>query len=337
MTEPASAVSLRAITRHFGDVKAVDGIDVEVADGEFFSLLGPSGSGKTTCLRLIGGFERPDSGTIQIFGEQVQDKPPFARPVNTVFQDYALFPHMTVANNIGYGLRLKKLPKSTIRERVGKMLDLVQLPQVADRRPSQLSGGQKQRISLARALVNEPKILLLDEPLGALDLKLRQSMQVELKAIQKQVGITFVYVTHDQEEALAMSDRLAIFNQGKIEQIGSPQEVYDRPKTGFVADFVGASNRFAGALAKRLNDSEQPFIVRPEKIRLQRGEAPDGYRSIEGRVVEAIFLGPYTQFHVEVEGQQVRISIQNTEPHDFSIDQPVTVAFHPDEIRLLEP
>ena len=336
MSETPDAVSLTGVKRHFGAVKAVDGIDLSVRDGEFFSLLGPSGSGKTTCLRLIGGFEQPEAGSIQIFGEAVEGTPPYARAVNTVFQDYALFPHMTVADNVGYGLRLKRTPKAEIKRRVADMLDLVHLPEVSDRRPNQLSGGQKQRVALARALVNQPKILLLDEPLGALDLKLRQAMQVELKSIQKQVGITFVYVTHDQEEALAMSDRLAIFNQGKIEQVGPPDEVYEYPHTTFVADFVGSSNRFEGELAKKINGQGSPFIVRPEKIILSRDKVPDGYVSLSGRVSDHTFLGMYTRFLVDVDGFAIKIVLQNTEPHDFAVDETVRVAFHPSEIRVLE-
>ena len=336
MSESTDAVALIGVTRHFGTVKAVDGIDLSVRDGEFFSLLGPSGSGKTTCLRLIGGFEQPQTGSIKIYGEAVEGTPPYARSVNTVFQDYALFPHMTVADNIGYGLRLKRIAKTDIRRRVGEMLALVQLPDVGDRRPSQLSGGQKQRVALARALVNQPKILLLDEPLGALDLKLRQTMQSELKAIQKQVGITFIYVTHDQEEALSMSDRLAIFNEGKIEQVGPPNEVYEYPHTAFVSTFVGSSNRFEGELARRLNGAPTPFIVRPEKIVLTRNDVPDGYVRMEGRVTAHTFLGMYTRFSVDVEGCLLQVVLQNTEPHDFEVGEAVQVAFPQGEIRVLQ-
>ena len=336
MTENADAVTLKGIKRYFGSVKAVDGVDLTVRDGEFFSLLGPSGSGKTTCLRLIGGFDQPTEGQIEIFGEQVQGVPPFKRAVNTVFQDYALFPHMTVAENVGYGLRIKKVPKAQIRTRVSEMLDLVHLPDVGGRKPSQLSGGQKQRVALARALVNQPKILLLDEPLGALDLKLRQTMQLELKEIQKRVKITFIYVTHDQEEALAMSDRLAIFNQGKIEQLGAPEDVYEYPNTAFVADFVGTSNRFEGPLAQSLNEgSDASFVVRPEKIKLVRGAGPAGHRVMQGKVIDYTFVGMYTKFLVDVDGFTVKVVLQNTEPHDFSVGEAVTVAFPPGEMRVL--
>ena len=228
-----SAIRFDKVSRHFGDVKAVDAVDLEIQDGEFFSMLGPSGSGKTTCLRMIAGFDRPTSGSIHLYGQEVSDLPPYDRDVNTVFQDYALFPHMTVGDNIAYGLMIKRVLKTERAKRVDEMLDLVQLAGFAARKPSQLSGGQRQRVALARALINHPKVLLLDEPLGALDLKLRQQMQVELKSIQKRVGITFIFVTHDQEEALTMSDRIAVFNQGKIEQIGSPSDVYEKTRVLF--------------------------------------------------------------------------------------------------------
>jgi putative spermidine/putrescine transport system ATP-binding protein len=235
-------IHLRGLTKRYGDFAAVDGVDLDVAQGEFFTLLGPSGSGKTTTLRLIAGFAVPDAGTIELRGTDVTQLPPYARDVNTVFQDYALFPHMTIGDNVEYGLKIAKVDKAERKRRATEALELVRLPSYEDRKPSQLSGGQRQRVALARAIVNRPKVLLLDEPLGALDLKLRQEMQVELKRIQGDVGITFVYVTHDQEEALTMSDRLAVFNAGKIEQIGAPAEVYERPANRFVAGFVGVSN-----------------------------------------------------------------------------------------------
>ena len=244
MTNPA--IRFEKVSRHFGDVKAVDAVDLEIKDGEFFSMLGPSGSGKTTCLRMIAGFDRPTSGSIHLYGQEVSDLPPYDRDVNTVFQDYALFPHMTVGDNVAYGLMIKRVPKAERAKRVDEMLDLVQLAGFAARKPSQLSGGQRQRVALARALINHPKVLLLDEPLGALDLKLRQQMQVELKKKKKRVGITFIFVTHDQEEALTMSDRIAVFNQGKIEQIGSPSDVYERPASSFVAWLVGTSKNVSG-------------------------------------------------------------------------------------------
>src|SRR5687768_2894007 len=271
-----TAVEFRNVTRLFsvahkglsGDVRAVDDVSLKINDGEFFSLLGPSGSGKTTSLRMIAGFDRPTSGQILLYGQEVSNLPPYERDVNTVFQDYALFPHMTVGENIAYGLMIKKVAKAERVERVDETLDLVRLSGFADRKPSQLSGGQRQRVALARALINHPRVLLLDEPLGALDLKLRQQMQSELKAIQQRVGITFIYVTHDQEEALTMSDRLAVFNHGRIEQVGSPADVYERPATEFVASFVGVSNLVSGPLAQALTGQGATFSVRPEKIRL---------------------------------------------------------------------
>jgi len=267
MSNPA--IRFEGVSRHFGDIKAVDGVDIETADGEFFSMLGPSGSGKTTCLRMIAGFDRPTSGRIYLYGQDVSNLPPFERDVNTVFQDYALFPHMSVGENIAYGLMIRRVSKLERIKRVGEMLDLVQLTGFDSRKPSQLSGGQRQRVALARALINHPKVLLLDEPLGALDLKLRQQMQVELKSIQKRVGITFIFVTHDQEEALTMSDRIAVFNRGRIEQVGSPSQVYENPASPFVAGFVGTSNLIKGEIAKRITGSGDAFSIRPEKIQLR--------------------------------------------------------------------
>ncbi|MBI5293526.1 MAG: ABC transporter ATP-binding protein [Chloroflexi bacterium] len=303
-SSPAPAVSFVNVSRHFGEVKAVDGVSLDINDGEFFSLLGPSGSGKTTCLRLVAGFEQPTAGSIQLHGEEVANLPPYERDVNTVFQDYALFPHMTVGENVAYGLMIKKVPKPERDKRLGEMLELVRLPGLAGRRPSQLSGGQRQRVALARALINHPRVLLLDEPLGALDLKLRQQMQIELKAIQRQVRITFVFVTHDQEEALTMSDRLAVFNLGKIEQIGSPAEVYEHPATAFVAGFVGVSNLIRGEIAQAITGSAQTFSIRPEKIQLRDLGQPvsgDEY-SVEGRIRDVIYLGMHTRYLVELSG-----------------------------------
>ncbi len=299
-----SAVIFEKVSRHFGEVKAVDEVDLEIKGGEFFSLLGPSGSGKTTCLRLIAGFDRPTFGRILLYRQDVSALPPYERDVNTVFQDYALFPHMTVGENIAYGLMVKKTPKEQRQRRVDEMLDLVQLSGMAGRKPSQLSGGQRQRVALARALINNPKVLLLDEPLGALDLKLRQQMQVELKAIQQRVGITFVFVTHDQEEALTMSDRIAVFNKGKIEQVGSPAEIYEHPATAFVAGFVGVSNLVGGDLAKRITGSASRFSIRPEKIHLQKpGEATvPGQIVADGLVRDVVYLGLYTRYLVELTG-----------------------------------
>ncbi|MBN8581344.1 MAG: ABC transporter ATP-binding protein [Anaerolineae bacterium] len=298
------AIKFDNVSRHFGDVKAVDGADLEIRDGEFFSMLGPSGSGKTTCLRMIAGFDRPTSGRIFLYGQDVSDLPPYERDVNTVFQDYALFPHMTVADNIAYGLMVKNVAKAERLKRADEMLDLVQLSGFGGRKPSQLSGGQRQRVALARALINHPKVLLLDEPLGALDLKLRQQMQVELKAIQKRVGITFIFVTHDQEEALTMSDRIALFHQGKIEQIGSPSEIYEHPASAFVAGFVGTSNLVSGEVAERITGSDITFSIRPEKIHLGsiNETAPSDNYTSDGTVRDVIYLGLYTRYLVELEG-----------------------------------
>jgi putative spermidine/putrescine transport system ATP-binding protein len=308
------AVRLGGVSRWFGEVRALDDVSVEIADGEFFSLLGPSGSGKTTCLRLIAGFEHPDSGQIAIHGVNVAGAPPYERDVNTVFQDYALFPHMTVGQNVEYGLMIRKLPASERRRRADEMLELVKLSGMRGRKPSQLSGGQRQRVALARALVNQPRVLLLDEPLGALDLKLREQMQVELKALQRQVGITFIYVTHDQGEALSMSDRLAVFNHGRIEQIGTPAAIYEHPATAFVASFVGVSNVCGGELAQRLNGATAAFAIRPEKIRIVDRAAAlgDGWVSATGLVDSAVYLGASTRYCVSlVGGGQLCVLQQN--------------------------
>jgi len=299
-----SAILFKNVSRHFGEVRAVDNVGLEIKDGEFFSMLGPSGSGKTTCLRMIAGFDRPTSGQIILYGQDVSNLPPYERPVNTVFQDYALFPHMTIDENIGYGLMIKGVSKKKRAKLVGEMLDLVRLPGFGYRKPSQLSGGQRQRVALARALINHPKVLLLDEPLGALDLKLRQQMQVELKNIQREVGITFIFVTHDQEEALTMSDRIAVFNEGKVEQVGSPAEVYEHPSTPFVAGFVGTSNLVSGEVAQRITGSPNRFSVRPEKIHLAAVDQKieDDMFVANGSVRDVIYLGLYTRYLVELEG-----------------------------------
>ena len=298
------AIIFNHVSRHFGELKAVDDVMLEIVDGEFFSMLGPSGSGKTTCLRMIAGFDRPTAGQILLFGEDVSNLPPYDRPVNTVFQDYALFPHMTVDENIGYGLMIKKVSKEERVRRVDEMLDLVRLPGYGQRKPSQLSGGQRQRVALARALINHPRVLLLDEPLGALDLKLRQQMQVELKNIQQKVGITFVFVTHDQEEALTMSDRIAVFSEGRIEQVGTPAEVYEHPSTPFVAGFVGTSNLVNGEVAKRITGSDAKFSIRPEKIHLSAvdGKIGSDMFSVDGKVRDVVYLGLYTRYLVELMG-----------------------------------
>ena len=334
----APAIRFEQVSRHFGEVKAVDQVDLEIRDGEFFSMLGPSGSGKTTCLRMIAGFDRPTAGHIFLYGQDVSDLPPYERDVNTVFQDYALFPHMTVQDNIAYGLMIKGVDKSERLKRAEEMLELVRLPGFGARKPSQLSGGQRQRVALARALINHPKVLLLDEPLGALDLKLRQQMQVELKAIQKRVGITFIFVTHDQEEALTMSDRIAVFNEGKIVQVGTPSEIYERPASPFVAGFVGTSNLVSGELAKRLTGSEQMFSVRPEKIHLVSMDAkPESdMLSVEGVVRDVIYLGLFTRYLVEADGVDLVVVEQNLKTTSMDVlsakGQKVRLLWHKDHI-----
>ncbi len=310
----AAAVRLDGVRKRFGDVEAVAGIDLEVDDGEFFSMLGPSGSGKTTTLRMIAGFEAPTAGRILLHGQDVTRLPPFERDVNTVFQDYALFPHMDVADNVAYGLMIRKVPGSERKRRVAEALRMVRLEGFDRRKPGQLSGGQRQRVALARALVNRPRVLLLDEPLGALDLKLRQEMQIELKVIQHQVGITFIYVTHDQEEALTMSDRLAVFSDGRIEQIGSPAEVYERPATTFVAGFVGTSNLLRGDVARGIVGREGTFTVRPEKIRLAEPDDPVAAdeTSARGRIREVVYLGSDTRYIVALDaGGELVVTQQN--------------------------
>src|SRR6266516_4983915 len=289
------------LTKRFGEVLAVDSVDLEVRRGEFFTMLGPSGSGKTTTRRLIAGFERPDEGRVELAGNDVSREPPYARNVNTVFQDYALFPHMTVLENVEYGLMVRKVRKDDRHRRAHAALEMVRLGGLARRKPSQLSGGQRQRVALARAIVNQPSALLLDEPLGALDLKLRQEMQVFLKALQRDLGITFIYVTHDQEEALTMSDRLAVFNEGRIEQLGSPAEVYEHPQTEFVAGFVGVSNV--------LERDGRRFTIRPEKIRMTEGGPGES-----GVVREVVYVGMVTRYVVDLDsGGELVVIRQNLE------------------------
>jgi putative spermidine/putrescine transport system ATP-binding protein len=308
------AIKLEGLEKSFGDVVAVGGVDLEIADGEFFSMLGPSGSGKTTTLRLIAGFELPTAGRILLHGKDVTNVPPFDRDVNTVFQDYALFPHMTVGQNVAYGLEIRKVPKGEREARVADAMQMVRLEGFEKRKPGQLSGGQRQRVALARALVNRPRVLLLDEPLGALDLKLREEMQIELKAIQKEVGITFIYVTHDQDEALTMSDRLAVFNRGFIEQVGTPADTYEHPATTFVAGFVGTSNLLRDDVARAVIGRNGMFTVRPEKIRIgdpAEQPAEDEYSAL-GEVREVVYLGSDTRYIVSLDaGGELVVTEQN--------------------------
>ncbi|WP_211238341.1 ABC transporter ATP-binding protein [Deinococcus pimensis] len=324
------AVSLRDVSCAFGAVKAVDGVSLDVREGEFFSLLGPSGSGKTTCLRLIGGFELPSRGRIELFGRDASRLPPYARDVNTVFQDYALFPHMNVRDNVAYALTVRGVGRRERWRRAEEMLDLVKLSGFGDRRPAQLSGGQRQRVSLARALVSAPRVLLLDEPLGALDLKLREEMQSELRGLQRQLGITFVYVTHDQGEALSMSDRVAVFAGGRVVQMGSPRDVYEFPRTAFVARFVGSANVLDGALV-----GERPgrmFALRPERVRL---EAPLTPGAVQGVVEGVLYQGAMTRCEVRVAGVRVSALVP-TSAGVPAVGESVGVTWPADALRPLE-
>ena len=332
--ETDEAVRLDGVRKRFDDVVAVDGVTLEILEGEFFSMLGPSGSGKTTCLRMIAGFEIPSEGRVLLRGRDVTGRPPYERDVNTVFQDYALFPHMDVQENVEYGLRVRRVPRAERRARAGEMLSIVRLEDLGERSPSQLSGGQQQRVALARALVNRPKVLLLDEPLGALDLKLRQAMQIELKRIQREVGITFVYVTHDQEEALTMSDRLAVMNEGRVEQAGTPVEVYERPASDFVAGFIGVSNL--------LERDGRHVTVRPEKIRiLDDGEQPEpGAHVEEGTIGDVVYVGSVTRYFVDLaRGDRLVVVRQNLEPaahHAAARGRTVRLAWRPEQSVEIE-
>jgi putative spermidine/putrescine transport system ATP-binding protein len=348
MSEPASTdapagvpgslqrpdIRLVGLRKRYGEITAVDGIDLEIARGEFFTLLGPSGSGKTTTLRLIAGFELPDAGRVELAGTDVSQRPPYARDVNTVFQDYALFPHMTVLDNVAYGLRVRRVPGPERRRRAEEALAMVRLEGYGRRKPAHLSGGQRQRVALARAIVNRPQVLLLDEPLGALDLKLRQQMQVELKSIQGEVGITFVYVTHDQEEALTMSDRLAVFSAGRIEQVGSPAEVYERPANEFVAGFVGVSNV--------LDRDGRRFTVRPEKVHLLAdGAGPEGLHVESGTVRDVAYVGMITRYLVALDGggelQVVRQNLETSSSEALEArGRRVRVAWREDQVYAID-
>ena len=322
-------VRLSGLHKSYGEVVAVAGIDLEIARGEFFTLLGPSGSGKTTTLRLIAGFEQPDAGLVELAGQDVGDLPPYDREVNTVFQDYALFPHMTVAANVEYGMRVRKVPRSDRARRVTEALEMVRLSGFESRKPGELSGGQRQRVALARAIVNRPRVLLLDEPLGALDLKLREQMQVELKGIQEEVRITFIYVTHDQDEALTMSDRIAVFNEGRVEQVGTPAEIYERPATRFVTGFVGVSNV--------LERGGKRFTVRPEKIRLlEPTDEGAGLHTERGVIRDVAYAGMITRYLVQLdEGGELQVVRQNLETSSAeALEQrgrQVTVGWRPEQ------
>lgn len=313
------AVQFTNVSRQFGEVRAVDRVCIDIEDGEFFSMLGPSGSGKTTCLRLIAGFEQPDSGSIRIHGAEAAGLPPYQRDVNTVFQDYALFPHMNVRDNVAYGLKVKGVGKPERFQRADEALAMVALQGYEARKPMQLSGGQRQRVALARALVNRPRVLLLDEPLGALDLKLREQMQGELKKLQRQLGITFIFVTHDQTEALSMSDRVAVFNQGRIEQVDTPRNLYMKPATRFVAEFVGTSNVLVGDLAMQLSGSPQPFSIRPEHIRFADGPLASHEVAISGVLQDIQYQGSTTRYELILDnGQSLSVSQANSQWQDSS-------------------
>ncbi|QRM56068.1 ABC transporter ATP-binding protein [Sinorhizobium sp. BG8] len=328
-----SAVLFEKVSRHFGAVRAVDSVDLAVTEGEFFAMLGPSGSGKTTCLRLMAGFEQPTSGHIEIFGETAEGVPPYRRSVNTVFQDYALFPHLSILENVAYGLMVKGVEKTARLKAAEDALAMVKLPGYGTRRPGQLSGGQRQRVALARALVNRPKVLLLDEPLGALDLKLREQMQEELKSLQKELGITFVFVTHDQGEALSMADRIAVFNDGKIQQLGTPEEVYKRPKTRFVADFVGSSNVLPPDFVSRLGYAHSYASLRPESVSLGQGAA--GHKEFTGRVTAASFLGAANRITVEASGARIAAMV----PASTSVPaqgSAVVLSFLPSDLHMMD-
>jgi putative spermidine/putrescine transport system ATP-binding protein len=302
-----SAIEFRGVSRVYGEVRAVDDVSFVIEQGEFFAMLGPSGSGKTSCLRLVAGFDAPDRGQVLLDGQDVSVVPPYDRNVNTVFQDYALFPHMTVRENVAYGPRVKGVDRAEREGRARDMLELVQLGALGDRRPAQLSGGQRQRVALARALINRPKVLLLDEPLGALDLKLREEMQIELKSLQKKLGITFVYVTHDQGEALSMADRVAVFNRGKIEQLAAPRELYVRPRTEFVARFVGSANVANGALAQKLEGASRAFAIRAENISVLPENSPAGTNAVTaaGAVVAVQYHGAVSRWQVRLDAGDV--------------------------------
>ena len=328
-----AAVTLQKVSRHFGPVKALDEVDLEVMPGEFFAMLGPSGSGKTTCLRLIAGFEQPTSGHISIFGEAVGGVPPYRRNVNTVFQDYALFPHMNVIENVAYSLMLRKVDRATRTREAKAALELVKLAGYGERRPGQLSGGQRQRVALARAIVNKPKVLLLDEPLGALDLKLREQMQEELKALQKTLGITFIFVTHDQGEALSMADRIAVFNEGRVMQVGAPEEIYRRPRSRFVADFVGSSNVLSPDFVQGFLGERRWASLRPEAIHVVRAGA--GASRLTGTVLTRNYQGSTTRLGIDLNGMLIHAVVPSAEDVPPEGER-VTLGFPKDALHLME-
>src|SRR4051812_22908234 len=357
---PDVAIALTNVSKSFGSHRAVDDVTLEIAEGEFFSLLGPSGCGKTTTLRMIAGFESPDTGDVVLQGADVTNVPANRRPVNMVFQQYALFPHMTIYDNVAFGLKAKRVPREEHAERIAELLRVVSLEGYEQRKPKQLSGGQQQRVALARALVNRPAALLLDEPLGALDVKLRKQMQLELKRIQNELGTTFVYVTHDQDEALAMSDRIAVMNNGRVEQIGEPREIYEHPTTSFVADFIGSLNALeftvhelvGGYAVMRLGESDRIVVpvgpgvhagdsfqvaVRPERVQIG-GTAPDGGSRLEGTIAEVVYLGMYTQFHVDTPAGRVvshRLAEESLAP--LALESRVQLSWEPEHTSILVP
>jgi putative spermidine/putrescine transport system ATP-binding protein len=328
-----AAVSLQKVSRHFGAVRAMESVDLEVGEGEFFAMLGPSGSGKTTCLRLIAGFEQPTSGTIRIFGEAVEGVPPYRRNVNTVFQDYALFPHLNVRDNVAFALMLRKVEKAERYRAAEAALEMVKLSGYGDRKPGQLSGGQRQRVALARAIVNKPKVLLLDEPLGALDLKLREQMQEELKALQKTLGITFIFVTHDQGEALSMADRVAVFNAGGIMQVGTPEDIYRRPRTRFVADFVGSANIMPPEFVQSIVGTSQWASLRPEALNVIK--AGGGASTLTGVVTSRSYMGSTTRLAIDLKGLKLHAVVPATGDVPAEGDS-VTIGFAKDALNLLE-
>lgn len=341
MTGEVPAIRLTGLTKSFGTVNAVDNLDLDIAEGEFFSMLGPSGSGKTTVLRLIAGFEQPTAGTIALFGKDVTTRAPFDRDVNTVFQDYALFPHMTVLDNVAYGLRVRGVPRRERHARAQEALEAVRLPGFGNRKPAHLSGGQRQRVALARATVVQPKALLLDEPLGALDLKLREQMQIELKELQRELGITFIFVTHDQEEALTLSDRIAVFNEGRIVQLGTPAEIYDRPVSPFVAGFVGSSNILDDRMSRGLLGRGGIHSVRPEKVSLtRRGQGLATDRSADGTLAGVVYLGNATRLLVDLDAGGRIVVLEQNDAHRVGESERgslVTVGWQERDTVTLEP